>query len=299
MENKENTESKYIFAKSEFEKKNELKFLAARAEFEKNANYWEQYLFSKEFHVLYSEFKIYKDRNEIDTFILKLIALIDVLKFYPKKETIDKLKEFGIKNEVIKLMVSIDEIKNSLDTINQNIYLYIDPYYSILVIREYLMYKIVDAVQKNYGFTTTKKGNQKTKINSTAAYLNTIKRSHEYYNKNGKDIPIKTESDNEIYKLILDFPPETDPYKLLEIGLKGDIHNTTLKKLFYEPISFKFDKPIKVTDFYFNYYPLLRLMMPNEILSASELEAKADSDTRSLKSYFYQDIIKSHFHLSE
>lgn len=297
MENKEDKELKILFIKTEFRKQNEILFSSERTEFEKNVNFWEQRLFSKEFDYLFSEFKNNIDKKEIDNFILNLILLIDALKFFPKKKTIDRLKELGVKNEVFKFMISIDEIKIKIDEINQNTNIYIDPNHSILIISEHLAYKISDTVLKSYSLSTKKKGNQKTEINLVAAYMNTIKLSHKYFNKKNKEIPIKTEDESKIYKLILNFPPETDPYKLLETALKGDVHDSTLKKLFYEPVSFKFDESMKVTEFYFNYYQLFRLIMPNKVLSVSELEAKADVDTRSLKNYFYQDIIKIHFHV--
>lgn len=293
-----NSEQTSAHALAKLKKLGEEKFIEERTKHEQKLELWEHYLFSKELEILFDAHKKNKNRKEINPFILKLIFIIDALKFFPKKENLDKLKEYGIKNEVFRFMISIDEIKIKLDEINQNNYIHVCPGQSMLLINDYLMYKIGDVVQNNYGFITNKKGNQKTKINSGAAFWEALRRSHNYFQKNGKDIPVKTVDDNEIHKLILDFPPDTNPYKLIETALKGDLHYETIKPLFYEPISVKLDESIKVTDFYFTYYPLLRLLMPNKILSISEFEAKAYLDTRSFKNYFYTDIIKTRFHVS-
>ncbi len=90
-----------------------------------------------------------------------------------------------------------------------------------------------------------------------------------------------------------------DSYTLIQKGLKGNVREETLKLLLSSPYSVKLNNSVSKTEYFFTFYPLFRLLMPDDILSVNELENKADTDTRNIRQYFYNDIIKNRFGITE
>ena len=150
-------------------KQNEAYFSHTKIEWEKTAAICKDYLFSTEMAVLYETFKTTPQRKEIDEFILKIMAVINGVKFFLDKDSKVMLESFGIKSKVIRQLTSLNEIKACIDTINAHSYIYLNPYQAALRIRDFLSFKLIDEIHKNYGFSTHKVGNQTTTVNSTAA----------------------------------------------------------------------------------------------------------------------------------
>ncbi len=290
---------------------NEFRYEFAKKTFLDSSTICLETLYSKEMDELFIQHKNHPNKEkEITEFMLKLIACISGLKFFMTLEILMRLQEFrdgehGVNNSVKALLIPIDKIKAEIDEINRSGLVYIDPYKTIIIIRNYLNSQLIDAVQKCFGFKTKKVGNQKTFLNTTTAYFKKFESSEKRFEKlknldrelssfqqNMKDLLLKIADGNK------ELGVTEDPYKSIQNELKGN--NADLKLLISNEFYFRFNDDIGKEDFYIVFYPLFRLICSSDVYSDDELKATTYSgDTRTLKKYFYNDVIKNRYGITD
>jgi hypothetical protein len=155
-------------------REHEEEFSKCQLALDRNSFIYKQVLFSDELNNLHNIHKCNKDKKEIDEFTLQLIKIVIGLKFFITDDIKAKLIELGLKENSIKKMVSINQIKIEIDSANQSELIYINPYFAIGFISNYLDFCLVNSIQTDLDYTTTHTGNQITTINSTAALFHSI-----------------------------------------------------------------------------------------------------------------------------
>lgn len=260
---------------------------------------------SDDFYNSYNEFiSVNKYKREINDFYSEFIDVLSALVFFPNEELLEVLKRYGVNQTITDYFISVELIKKEIDIINGNNLTYLNPIDSLIFIEFYLL--------------------EKLRANAISLYFETMSsgvsnRLIEFYLSNNRAMKryLELNQEEKLSKFQLNFHDEINARidelkKLLTaeeqdmMDLKGTKEKIIRKELrggsdlrMLINISIRKDEKLNIQNYYFQFYNLLKLLMPNQELAYEDDGTKAYSEKKTVAANFYTNIIRKRFKILE